>query len=489
MALKTVLVKLKSAIFPKPSSKTTRSSPPAINSAAVAASSTVVGVLSFEVARLMTKLLHLSHSLSDSNVVSIRDQSISLEGVRKIVSGDETFLMSLACAELAESLGHAAMAVSRLSRRCVTASLCSFEKLFYEFADMGRDPHGWAMSCKDMEANNKKLERYVNVTTALYRELEELTMLENAFKKYSKQLILVADKENDNNSNKDLQKLMDLQQKIQWQRQQVKYLKDRSLWNKSFDAVVVILVRSVFTSLARLKSAFSAVAIGFVGPTSVPRSLSSSSSSSTLIHPTPNDAVPAPEKGGNPKTASLFFEAISKLLKPPETTLGGSALALHYANLIVVMEKMIKQPQLVGLDARDDLYGMLPESVRTSLRSRLRGVGFAATDAELAAEWKSAAGRILGWLLPMAQNMIRWQSERSFEQQNLVVEKTTNSNHQIQIQKNQQVNVMLLQTLFFADRAKTEAAITELLVGLNYIWRFEREMTAKALFNLQSPTK
>ncbi|CAN7036027.1 unnamed protein product [Brassica oleracea var. botrytis] len=50
----------------------------------------------------------------------------------------------------------------------------------------------------------------------------------------------------------------------------------------------------------------------------------------------------------------------SRFLKLSETTLGGSGVALHYANLIVVMEKMIKRPQLVGLNARDDLCSMLP---------------------------------------------------------------------------------------------------------------------------------
>jgi hypothetical protein len=35
---------------------------------------------------------------------------------------------------------------------------------------------------------------------------------------------------------------------------------------------------------------------------------------------------------------------------------------------------------------------------------------------------------------------------------------------------------LLLQTLYFADLAKTEAAITELLVGLNYICGLEQEL-------------
>ncbi|KAF6156192.1 hypothetical protein GIB67_010656 [Kingdonia uniflora] len=110
---------------------------------------------------------------------------------------------------------------------------------------------------------------------------------------------------------------------------------------------------------------------------------------------------------------------------------------------------MIKSPHLVGIDARDDLYRMLPISVRVSLRGRLRGVGFSASDPVFAGEWQDALGKILSWLSPLAQNMIKWQSERSFEQQNLMP----------------RTNVLLLQTLFFTNQAKTEVAITEQVVN------------------------
>ncbi|KAH0898558.1 hypothetical protein HID58_048126 [Brassica napus] len=79
----------------------------------------------------------------------------------------------------------------------------------------------------------------------------------------------------------------------------------------------------------------------------------------------------------------------SRLLKLSETTVGGSGVALHYANLIVIMEKMIKQPQLVGLNARDDLCSMLPATVRLSLSSRLKGVGFRVNALHYAAELMS----------------------------------------------------------------------------------------------------
>ncbi|KAL4306986.1 hypothetical protein HN51_041324 [Arachis hypogaea] len=78
----------------------------------------------------------------------------------------------------------------------------------------------------------------------------------------------------------------------------------------------------------------------------------------------------------------------------------------------------------------------------------LKGVGIFACDPILAGEWREALRRIFGWISPLTHNMIRWQSERSFEQMNMMVPKTNS-------------NVVLLQTLFFVGKEKIEAAITE----------------------------
>lgn len=532
MALETWLMKVKSAISHK--LDTARSPIPKPKSIVV--KKTNIGVLAFEIAGLMSKLLHLWSSLSDKNIVRLRNESISIEGVRKIVSNDEFFLLGLACAEMTENVRLVAKTLSRICRRCQDPNLRDFERIFNEFANSGRDLHGWLQNAKEMEAKNKKMDRYVTITVTLSKEMEELSSIESSFKK------AVQCKEHESAIKE--QKIMDLQQKLFWQRQEVKYLKERSLWNRSFDTAVSILARSVFTVLARIKVVFGISSHGYHALPYLPRSLSASA----MVHPTenPNSCtfVSGPLKSskldgnqemGNPKFSTFaseplkssnldrnqemgnakfcnfasgplkssnldqnqemgnpkfcnfgsgslksmnldekkevgggakFFDSNSKLLKPPESTLGAAALSLHYANLIIVMEKMIKSPQLVGIDARDDLYSMLPSSIRAALRGRLRGVGFTASDPALAGEWRTALGRILAWLAPLAHNMIKWQSERSFEQQNLVPK----------------TNVLLLQTLFFANKEKTEAAITEMLVGLNYIWRFEREMTAKALF-------
>lgn len=423
-----------------------------------------VGVLAFEIAGLMTKLLHLWQSLADKNIIRLKNESISLEGVRKIVSNDESFLLGLACAEMVETLRFVAKTLCRISEHCNDSNLRSFDRLFNEFADSGHDPHGWVLNLKDMEAKNKRMDRYVTLTSSLYREMDELSIVENGLRK------LMSQSCEHEHSIKE-QKMVDLQQKILWHKQEIKQLKQRSLWSRSFDTVTLLLVRSTFTVLARIKLVFG-LSHGCMYPPSLSRSLSASAT----VYPSENNPdsynfVPGQLKfckqEVNNDSHKGFFDSNKKLLKPPDSTLGAAALALHYANLIIVMEKMIRSPQLVGVDARDDLYSMLPSSIRSSLRARLKGVGFSASDPVLAGEWRDALGRILGWLSPLAHNMIKWQSERNFEQQNLLPK----------------TNVLLLQTLYFANREKTESAITELLVGLNYIWRFEREMNAKALFN------
>ena len=170
----------------------------------------------------------------------------------------------------------------------------------------------------------------------------------------------------------------------------------------------------------------------------------------------------------NTKLSTSAFEASSHdvLANAPETTLGAAALAWHYANLVVFAEKLAISPRHICPDERDALYGMLTDRIRASLRARLKPhssgdgkskMNTAPCDRVLAAEWAHTVQGILGWLAPVAHNTVRWRSERSFEQRNV----------------GSGTSVLLMQTLHFADQDKTEAAITELLVGLNYLWRME----------------
>ncbi|XP_057959484.1 uncharacterized protein LOC131151965 [Malania oleifera] len=520
-----------------------------------------IGILSFEIANLMSKTVHLYKSLTDSEISKLKSEILKSKGVVNLVSSNESYLLELALAEKLEELDRVARAVSRLGKRCSVPALLGFEHVYGDIVRGAIDLRGLGFLVKDMEAMVRKLERYVQMTSNLYGEMETLSEMERTAKKFQHEESRRA-----------------FEQKLAWQKQDVNHLKDVSLWGQTYDKVVELLARTVCTIYARIRVVFGEFGIGLHeggspllmklefqrnsgaidvqshGPTlsgPLKRVLSKTSAtnsgqsertgtnakpqlgSQTLqreaapFHPedfavpcgsTPgklflecfslsssaskiDDDLVHHDQDGNSEASGCCRVAtdakqeqwhsgssnrsrISGLLQPmcssanclrfgrrsrlasyaSPCTIGGSALALHYANVIIVIEKLLRYPHLVGEEARDDLYQMLPSSLRSSLRTNLKAYvkHLAIYDAPLAHDWKETLDGILSWLAPLAHNMIRWQSERNFEQQQIVT----------------RMNVLLLQTLYFADREKTEAAICELLVGLNYICRYEQQQNA-----------
>ncbi|XP_008813113.1 protein PSK SIMULATOR 1 [Phoenix dactylifera] len=530
-----------------------------------------IGVLAFEVASLMSKAVALWHSLGDEQIIRLRDEVLHLEGVRKLVSDDDDLLLGLALAEMMDSLASLSRSVARLGKRCADPVLQRFEHLFADLVKNGVDLHGIRYAGKKMERKATKMERLVAASSDLYQELEVLGELEQALRR----MLAGADPGRRGG-------LIEFKQKVIRQRQHVKYLREASLWNRTYDYAVRLLARSLFTIVARVEHAFGfqqkAAADATGGDqkatvTLLSRSHSIAGLTHSSVHPSGGDRIRRFPSGplASPRTRSgpiavadrasgrqclphggltpaakrqnsktrwpvtgrpfsgcmvggfespvlqscipldsgfrrssvaasriasraegvkpevrfqgnifnmnaflSMLESRQKLLNAPESTLGAAALALHYANVIIVIEKLVASPHLIGPDARDDLYNMLPTSVRAALWARLKSyaknMASSVYDPVLAAEWSEALTRILDWLSPLAHNMIRWQSERNFEHQHLVSSS----------------NVLLLQTLYFANQMKTEAAITELLVGLNYLWRYGRELDAKAILECVS---
>ncbi|EEF33082.1 hypothetical protein RCOM_0492410 [Ricinus communis] len=517
-----------------------------------------IGILSFEVANVMSKTVHLHKSLTDSEVSKLKVEILKSEGVKKLVSTDESCLLSLALAEKLDDLNRVATVVSRLGKKCVEPALQGFEHVYGDIVSGVIDVKQLGFLVKDMEGMIRKMERYVNATCNLYAEMEVLNELEQATKKFQQ--------------NQHEESHRAFEQKLIWQKQDVRHLKEISLWNQTFDKVVELLARTVCTLYAKICAVFGEPVLrkessGDIGGTgssppmkderggvsgkimstgSLKRAisrrssngfqsgpvvtrretsikhqvdlqrgeeeavfrteeiifpcvtspgrffmdcLSLSSSASKLDNDEDDVAVYNEEWGSqisgccsvgnggmrrerpsmsgcsNRITSGFSFSTKSRLtVHAPPSTVGGSALALRYANVIIVIEKLLRYPHLVGEEARDDLYQMLPTSLRMSLRINLKSYikNLAIYDAPLAHDWKDTLDRILKWLAPLAHNMIRWQSERNFEQHQIV----------------KRTNVLLLQTLYFADRVKTEAAICELLVGLNYICRYEHQQNA-----------
>lgn len=499
-----------------------------------------IGILSFEVANVMSKTVYLHKSLTDSEISKLKNDISNSEGVQTLVSNDLSYLLELVLTEKLDDLNRVASVVSRLGKKCSEPALQGFEHVYGDIVGGVIEVRELGFLVKDMEGMVRKMERFVNATSNLYSEMEVLNELEQATNKFQ------------HNQHEESKRAFE--QKLIWQKQDVRHLKDVSLWNQTYDKVIELLARTVCTVYARICAVFGefrlrkedeslplkrvlskksefhsgkvekAVVLkrgssvrppsqvgdsrkgelgmfrpeDFVFPcgNSTGRLFMECLSLSSSVSELEDDGVDYEERGSQVSAccitnsgsrreqrnhSSCFsrsqfgvnsgavngarFGPKSRLVcYAPPSTVGGSALALHYANVIIVIEKLLRYPHLVGEEARDDLYQMLPTSLRLSLRTNLKSYvkNLAIYDAPLAHDWKETLDGILKWLAPLAHNMIRWQSERNFEQQQIVT----------------RTNVLLLQTLYFADRQKTEAAICQLLVGLNYICRYEHQQNA-----------
>ena len=485
--------------------------------------------------------------LSDSQIVRLKEEIVHSVGIRNLVSEDGDYLTDLALAEIIQNLGYVAKSVARLGKSCTDPVYHSLEHIFDDPIKSNLNWYGWEYRLKKVERKVKKMQRFVAVTAQLYQELEVLAELEQSLRRMR------------HNVNSSQVKLHEFQQKVMWQLQEVKNLRDMSPWVRTYDYTVRLLLRSLFTIIGRIKSVFGIKRLASMEDNSnyecmnaelLVRSHSISVCTYNVVHPSEKslsrihsgplgrsasnmglsvdkfkskkqcEKTPLPktrglarvapfmgcmtggiespflQSSGSPRTTDAFLNDVDKpqdrnsmplscsnqihtkeslfvskckLLNGHPSTLGGAALALHFANIIILIEKLVSNPYMIGLDGRDDLYNMLPTSVRASLRIKLKlfskTAASSAYDAALATEWKLTTAKVLEWLAPLAHNMKRWHSERNFERQCMVPG----------------TNVLLVQTLHFADQVKTKAIIVELIMGLNYISRFIKEANGKAL--------
>nr|GMD59732.1 uncharacterized protein LOC109175653 isoform X1 [Ipomoea batatas] len=451
-----------------------------------------IGILSFEVANIMSMIIHLHKSLTDHEIVKLKNEILGSVGIRTLVSDDETKILQLALVEKLDDLNRVASVVSRLGRKCTIPALQGFEHVYGDITAGVIDVKELEFLVKDMEGMVRKMERYVSSTARLYSEMEVMNELEVATKKFRQ------------NQHEETWKAYE--QKLAWQKQDVRHLKDVSLWNQTHDKVVELLARTVCTVYARISAVtddiiarrasisvsisrrnsgshkrntsyhprnglqksqsglFCSKDFNFVCGIGLMECLSLSSASKYVDDNNAGSDDRSSQASGSTSNNARFGPKSRVMLYALPSTVGGSALALHYANVIIVIEKLLRFPHLVGDEARDDLYQMLPESLRKNLKTTLRSYtkGLEIYDAPLVQEWKQRLDEILKWLAPLAHNMITWQSERNFEQHQVV----------------KRTNVLLLQTLYFGDRERTEAVVCELLVGLNYICRHEQQQNA-----------
>ncbi|OAY64299.1 uncharacterized protein LOC109708628 [Ananas comosus] len=434
----------------------------------------VLGILAFEAASAMSRLVSLSNFLSGPEILRLRSDTMRSDGVAFLVSTNQSFLLRLACAELVADLDRAASAAARLGFRSRDPFLSRFNRIYADAKEGNFDCIDWIGIEKKAGTRVKKMERRVAATARLHAEMDVLNQLE-ASERRMKQWM-------QHSRPTAVQKpdpaVDTLRKKLKEQRQRVRRLVDESLWIETVDKAADLMAKSVLSILARISTVF-----GHVVP-SLPRitanrgrsySPKAKHSSGPLERSTP---ISAAVRHSAPlfvhkEVTSKPFEDLSRVLEPPSKTVGGSGMALLYANVIVSAEKLLLAKSANGPSdeedmnaTRDELYMMLPERIRAVTNAKLReyvkreAATAGGVDGAEAERWKRRVESTLKWLGPVAHDTVRWQQERQMDRQQRFSTRP---------------RAVMLQTLHFADRDKAEAAVVELLVGLSRIcWCDER---------------
>ncbi|XP_058734581.1 uncharacterized protein LOC131606352 [Vicia villosa] len=448
-----------------------------------------LGILAFDAAKTMCRLVSLFNSLSDEEITRLHTDVITSKGVTYLNSSQENFLLNLAAAERLEELDNTAATVSRLGQKCSDLGLARFDLVYADLKHGVIDLRKLQYNSRNTGKIIEKTEKLISASASLHSAMEYMAELETAEKKRHRNGIRPSQKPNMEYFN----------EKLVFQRKQVQSFKETSLWKQTFDKTVGIMARLVCIVYARICSVFGAYiykdhhdnknfGFGFDdccllehrkirgvsewyeeslqrrGPISKEAtSLKILGVIKFLNNPMPMDFAPSGGKGIEKIKKGSKTDKVLKLASP--STVGGVGLSLRYANVILLAERCLHAPATVGDDAREALYDMLPGRLRVKVRAKLKGrwakeEGNGNHGYSLAEGWREALEEMMEWLSPIAHDTLRWRAERYLEKTKFETKPTA----------------MLLQTLHYSDLEKAEAAIVEVLVGLSCICWCERRM-------------
>ncbi|KAJ3682709.1 hypothetical protein LUZ60_012936 [Juncus effusus] len=445
-----------------------------------------LGILAFEAAATMAKLVSLHQTLSDSEIRKFRSNMRS-QGISYLTSPDQVYLLQLACAEILRDLDLAADGVARLSERCQTTFPRAFK---HTYSDAKHGSLGSLLEefkfNKGLDQRIKKMEKLTMVTCRLYNEMDtlnDLEMSESKMEEWKKHSGPIPAQET-------LQKFQfesdSLRRVLKSQRQRVRKLMEESLWCSTFDKAVGMMAKVSLSILYKLCLTFGQHVNGLppvFNNTVYSYAPKIKYSSGPLESPKPNvHEIPILRHSApifvRQDELSKPLDKLVKSLTPPQGTVGNSGMAKRYANVISSAEKLLALQsgnQILSRDedgegdeeewgTREELYELLPMNVRSAVKAKLKecwkkNAGEMA-DRDVADGWGQAVQGILSWLGPMARDTVKWHDERNMDR----TQRFSTSSR-----------MLMVQTLHFADVEKTEAAIVEVLVGLSCMcWYHEQ---------------
>ncbi|KAH6788256.1 hypothetical protein C2S52_007808 [Perilla frutescens var. hirtella] len=119
----------------------------------------VLGILAFEISRVMSNVVNIWQSVTDRQIVRLREEIANSVGIHKLVSEDDDYLMDLALAQIVENLICVGKSVATLRKKCADATYNNLESIFDDPSAIDPKWYGWQYRLKKMDRKVKKMEK------------------------------------------------------------------------------------------------------------------------------------------------------------------------------------------------------------------------------------------------------------------------------------------------------------------------------------------
>ncbi|XP_055833616.1 protein PSK SIMULATOR 1-like isoform X2 [Solanum dulcamara] len=278
---------------------------------------------------------------------------------------------------------------------------------------------------EEAEAVMVQLMILVQYTAELYHEFHALDRFEQDYRRKVQE-------EDTSNATQRGDSLAILRAELKSQRKHVKNLKKKSLWSKILEEVTEKLVDIVHFLHLEIHAAFGCA------------------------------------DGERP-------------MKNNHQRLGSAGLALHYANIITQIDTLVPRSGSVPPSTRDALYHGLPPSIKSALRFKL--LSFSLKEELTVPQIKGEMEKTFLWLVPMAANTTKAHHGFGW------VGEWANTGSEMNRKSASQVDLLRIETLYHADKEKTEAYILELVVWLHHLVIQSRGANAGVRSPIRSPNQ
>ncbi|XP_023537028.1 uncharacterized protein LOC111798233 isoform X2 [Cucurbita pepo subsp. pepo] len=342
----------------------------------------------------------------EDNIQLLKKELSQSEGMKQLVSTNVEELLSIAAADKRQEFDVLLREVIRFGNKCKDPQWHNLDQ-FFSRLDLNDSTQKRA---REARAAMQELTVLAQYTSELYHEIQILERFEQDYRRKVDEVEFM-------NQAGIGESLSIFQGELNVQRKLVRSFQIKCLWSRNLDEIVEKLVVVVTWINQAIAKAF----------------------------------------GDKNTDKTLVIEERSIGQK-----LGSVGLALHYSNIISQINLIACRPTSIPSNMRDALYRALPTSVKTALRSRLQAVD-ASEEEPTYLGVKVEMDKILRWLVPIAVN-----TTKAHQACGRIGEWASQSKEQSKGRATQS-NPIRLQTLYHADKAKTEQQIIELVTLLHHL--------------------